>query len=397
MEYDFDRVIERRGTSSVKWDLNDVLFERDDVLDMWVADMDFPSPEPVLAAIRERAAHPIFGYTFPHAGLYEAIIDWNRRRYGWEVEREWIVCTAGVVNGLYNAIRSVTRPGDEVIIQSPVYYPFAAAVKNCGCQVVHNRLVLRDGRYTMDFDALRDSFATRTTFPAHRPRIKALILCSPHNPVGRSWTAEELRTLADICLENDCVLISDEIHCDLLVKDVTHTATATISPAAAANTITLHSASKTFNLAGLGTSYVIIPDARRRRAVREGRTGGGNLFGYVAMEAAFRHGEEYLAQLLTYLRGNLDLFREGLRRHQGRLQLIEPEGTYLAWVDMRGLGLDQDELTSFIRNQARLALDDGYAFGPGGEGFQRFNLACPRSIVREALRRLDGALAELPG
>ncbi len=403
MRYDFDQIIERRGTNSSKWDNNLALFGREDVLDMWVADMDFRCPEPVVRAIGERAKHPIYGYTTPHNGLYEAIIEWNRRRYGWQIKREWIVFTAGVVNGLYSAIRAFTHPGDEVVIQPPVYYPFSAAVKNTGCQVVYNHLRLvegrggRDAQYEMDFDGLRELFRGRTSFPARHPKIKLLVLCSPHNPVGRVWTADELRTLAEICIENNCILISDEIHCDLLVKGVEHTTTATLSPEIERNTITLNSASKTFNVAGLATSYVIIPDADKRRRFIEARAGAnsGNVFGYAALEAALREGDEYLTQLRDYLRGNLELFCEYIKTRIPRLKVTHPEGTYLAWVDMRGLGMSVDELSDFVRNRARLALDDGYAFGPGGEGFQRFNLACPRSIVREALDRMEKAVNAL--
>lgn len=394
MRYDFDQITERRNTNSAKWDRMKQLFGRDDLIPMWVADMDFPCPEPVVRAIKERAAHPVYGYSVPPDSLYEAIIDWTWRRYGWAVKREWIVFTAGVVNGLYSVIRAFTHPGDEIVLQPPVYYPFFGSVRNTGCQVVSNGLILAGGRYEIDFDGLEDLFRTVSTFPGRHPRIKALVLCSPHNPVGRVWTRDELGRLAEICLHNRCVLISDEIHCDLLFEGARHTATATLSPEVEQGTVTLMAASKTFNLAGLATSFIIVPNDDWRRQIVQCRAGSssGNLFGYAALDAAFRHGDEYLAQLREYLNGNLAYFAGRLAEEMPELKLITPEGTYLAWVDIRALGLGARELGGFIRNEARLALDDGYAFGPGGEGFMRFNLACPRQLIEEGLDRLGRAL-----
>ncbi|MGI6344331.1 MAG: MalY/PatB family protein [Bacillota bacterium] len=397
MRYDFDRIIDRRNTNCGKHDRNLINFGRDDVLSMWVADMDFPCPEPVVEAIRRRAEHPIYGYSFAPDSLYEAIVERMEKRYGWKIEKEWILFNAGVVNGLYSAIKAFTHPGDEVIVQSPVYYPFYSAIKNNGCQVVHNPLKLENGRYYVDFEQLESLFEVRTTFPARSPRIKALVLCSPHNPTGRVFTRDELQRLAEICLKHDCLIISDEIHCDLLVKGARHTVTSSLSPEIQQNTITLMSASKTYNIAGLATSFVIIPDQKLRRQYMNLRAGhnSGNVFGMVATEAAFRYADDYLEQLQDYLHENRRLFTEYIRKHIPRLKVIDGEGTYLVWVDMRDLGMDNLELQEFMRNEARLALDDGYAFGPGGEGFQRFNLACPRSIVEEALHRLEKAVNSL--
>jgi len=394
LKYDFNQIIDRKGTSSSKWDLNQRLFGREDVLDMWVADMDFPCPQPVVDAIKERADHPVFGYTFAPASLYEAIIDWVGRHYNWQIEKEWIVFNAGVVNGLYSAVKAFIHPGDEVIVQPPVYYPFYAAVRNNGGQVLHNHLHYDGSRYTMDLDALRDMFRPVHTFPARMPKIKMLIHCSPHNPVGRVWTGSELKALAETCLENDCMLVSDEIHCDLLSPEAEHVVTATLSDEIRNNTITFMSASKTFNLAGLATSFVIIANDEWRRQYINARAGAnsGSIFGFVATEAALRYGDDYLMQLREYIAANRAYFLDYVAQHMPELRVVDSEGTYLAWVDMRGLGMDEYQLQDFIRNEARLALDDGYAFGPGGEGFQRFNLACPREIVIEALGRLDEAL-----
>ncbi len=397
MKYDFDQVIKRKGTCSAKWDQNLTMFGREDVHDMWVADMDFPCPAPVVEAVRRRAEHPIYGYTFPGDSVYEAIIDRTYRHSGWKIKREWIVFTPGVVSGLYTAVKAFAHPGDEIIVQPPVYYPFYGAVANTGCQILRNPLVLEDGRYRMDYAHLESLFRGSTTFPVRSPRIKMLILCSPHNPVGRVWEPDELATLAEICLRNNCLLISDEIHCDLMLGGSKHTVTSRMSVEIERRTITLMAPSKTFNLAGLGTSYAIIPDETLRRQYSHARagTGGANMFGYAALEAAYRHADDYLQQLREYLNGNLTYFMGRIEAEMPELQVIKPEGTYLVWVDMRGLGMDSLELQSFIRNKARLALDDGYAFGPGGEGFQRINLGCPRSLVKEGVDRLSKAVKEL--
>lgn len=394
MQYDFDQLVDRRNTNSSKWDLSHVMFGEKDLLNMWVADMDFPCPEPVVAALRRRVDHPFYGYTFAADSLYDVIIERARKRYGWSIKKEWIVFNPGVIEGLYSALKALTKPGDEIVVQPPVYYPFYQAIKQAGCQAVYNPLKLEGARYTMDLEGLEGKFRPSTTSPTHYPRIKALVLCSPHNPVGRVWSRGELEELGRVCLANRCVIIADEIHCDLIVGDGRHTVMSSLSPELEQHTITLMSASKTFNLAGLHTSYAIIPNAQWRDSFRQARAGHGsvNLFGLVAMEAAYRHGDDYLEQLLEYLRGNVRLFTSYIAERIPSLTVIPPEGTYLVWVDMRSLGLDNPGLQRLMRRQARLAVIDGYAFGPGGEGFQRFNLACPRSVVREALSRLEEAV-----
>lgn len=417
MRYDFDRVIDRRDTSCEKWDGNLKLFGTDDVLPMWVADMDFPCPEPVLDAVRRRLDHPILGYGFPPPSLYQAIIDRMAARYGWVVDKDWITFTPGVVPGVYAAVRALTVPGDEILVQPPVYFPFFSAVTNSGCQLVGSQLRLASGgnepgsagrpsddRYEMDFEDLARRFETRGGFPGKSHRIKGLILCSPHNPVGRVWTADELRRLGDICLANSCVVVSDEIHCDLLVEGAKHTPIASLSREFAENTITLMAPSKTFNLAGLEASFAIIPNPRLRRdfeRARLGQGGGVNVLGLAAMEAALRGCDDYLDQLNAYITGNVRFFAEAVARIPG-LRVIRPEGTYLVWVDLRELagrlglpregGVVNDEgLQDFMLRKARIATVPGYVFGSGGSGFHRFNLACPRSVVEEAVRRLEAA------
>jgi len=397
MKYDFDKIIERRGTNCNKWDLNQQLFGTDDVLDMWVADMDFPCPEPVVQAVIERAKHPIYGYSFPPASLYEAIIERTERYYGWEIRKEWIVFTSGIVDGFYTAIESLTDPGDEVIIQPPVYYPFSGAIRNAGAHIASNPLIFDGKRYVMDYEGFEELFRVYTGFPAKTPRIKAFLLCSPHNPVGRVWTKEELEKVAEICLRHNCVIISDEIHCDILMPGVKHISTATLSPEVEQNTITFMAGSKTFNLAGLRTGYAIIPNPVLRKKFVETRAmrPEGNMFGYAALEAAYRYADDYLEQLREYLAGNIRLFVDYINQNIPGVTAIEPEGTYLVWVDFRGLGMDDLALQNFIRFKARIAVDDGYAFGKEGSGFARFNLACPRSMVKEALSRLEQAVASL--
>lgn len=397
MKYDFDKVIERKGTNSSKWDLNEVLFGTDDILDMWVADMDFPCPQPVVEAVQERAKHPIYGYSFAPDSLREAIVERIERHYGWKIKKEWIVFTSGVVDGFYTAIESLTHPGDEIIIQPPVYYPFAGSIKNAGATIVNNPLIFDGKKYRMDYEGLEKLFEVRTKFPAKSPRIKAILLCSPHNPVGRAWSKEELQKMADICMKQNCVIISDEIHCDIVLGGAKHTVTSLLSPEIEQNTITFMAGSKTFNLAGLRTGFAIIPNPVLRKNfvdIRAMRT-DGNMFGYAALEAAYRYADDYLEQLKAYLTDNMRLFVDYINEKIPGLKAIEPEGTYLVWVDFRELGMDNLALQDFIRFKARIAVDDGYAFGEEGSGFGRFNIACPRSVIKEALSRLEKAVREL--
>lgn len=397
MRYDFDRVIDRSATNTIKWDSNTALFGREDVLDMWVADMEFPCPQPVVDALMERAAHPIYGYSHPPASIYDAIVERLERLHGWKIQKEWIVFTAGVVNALYSAVEAFAHPGDEVIVQPPVYYPFYSAVRDIGRQLSYNPLQFDGQRYVMDLAGLERLLTPRTTFPTYSPRIKALILSNPHNPVGRVWTRDELQRLGEVCLKNRVLILSDDIHCDLLLSGAQHVVLATLSEELEQQTITFMSASKTFNMAGLATSFVVIPNAELRKQFANVRHGhnGGNMFGWVALEAAYRNGDEYLVQLRDYLTANVEFFADAVAKRIPQIKVIKPEGTYLVWVDMRGLGMDHHQLQTFVREKARLALDDGYAFGSGGEGFQRFNLACPRSVVEEAVRRLESAVSNL--
>lgn len=393
---DFDRVVDRRGTASTKWDLLGRLFGSDDLLSLWVADMDWPSPSVVVEAMRRRLDHPMFGYTHASSSLVEAVVDRLDRRFGWRVKPEWIVVTAGMIGALHAAVRTFAHPGDEVVLQPPVYYPFYKVIQDCGCRALENPLTLESGRYRMDIEGLEALVRTSTSFPLRTPRVRAIILSNPHNPVGRAWTADELGALGRLSVAHDCAILSDEIHADLVLAGRRHTVAATVSPEMEQHTVTLMSASKTFNLAGLDASFLVIPNERWRRAFTANQQGhGANIFGLVAMEAAFRHGDAYLAELLVHLNANMHHFIEQVERRIPPLTVIRPDATYLAWVDMRSLGLDPLGLQSFIRTRARLALDDGYAFGPGGDGFVRVNVACPRVLLDEAIGRLEEAVRGL--
>ena len=387
MNCDFDNVIDRTNTDCYKWDARERVFGLGDVLPMWVADMDFPSPRPVIEAIIRRAQHGVFGYPLRPASLVEAIVEWFERRHGWKIESDWLVFAPGVVPALSFSLMAFSHPGDRVIIQPPVYHPFAHIIDNSGRKVVNNQLALRDGRYVMDYDDLERRFD---------PRTKLMILCSPHNPVGRVWSAEELTRLGELCLKRDVLVLADEIHCDLLFKGVKHTPFASLSEEFAQDSLTFIAPSKTFNLAGLTTSAVVIPNARLRAGftavVERLGLGFSNLIGLVTWEAACREGEGWLDELLEYVQGNLDFLVRYVEDRIPKMRVIRPEGTYMVWLDCRDLGVDPGCLKEFMVRKARVGLNDGAMFGPGGAGFQRMNLACPRSIVAEGLQRIEAAV-----
>ena len=388
--FDFDSPVDRRGTSSFKWDYRRRVFGSSDVLPMWVADMDFRAPPPVLDSIMERARHGVFGYTAKPEGLYSAVMEWFSRRYGWPVEREWILSTPGVVPALDLAIEAFTEPGDGVIIQPPVYYPFRDSVRRSGRRLVNNRLLESTGRWRLDLEGLERDCGDSSL----------LVLCSPHNPVGRVWSREELEAMVDICSGTGVTIFSDEIHADIVFPGAVHRPTASLGAGARAVTVAAYAPSKTFNLAGLQMSLNVIPDPGLResfsRVVDRFHMGMSNVFGIVATEAAYARGEAWLEALLSYLDGSFDLLMERLESVPG-VTMTRPEGTYLAWLDCRGLGMDDDDLERFFIHEARLGLNRGSTFGPGGEGFMRMNLACPRTTLNEALDRLEGAVGGLQG
>ncbi len=398
MKYDFDTVCDRSNTACAKWDAVKTIFGSEDVIPMWVADMDFPTAEPIVAALKKRATHPFFGYTMPPPSLTEAVVDRLKREYNWKIEPEWVVFTPGTIPALNIAVRALAHPGDEIVLQEPVYYPFFGVVTGSGCRIAHNCLKLARGRYSMDFSDLEAKFTPADGMMSRHSRVKAIILCNPQNPIGRVWSREELERLGEIVIGQGAVVISDEIHCELLYKGHRHTPFASISEEFAQNSIVCMAPSKTFNLPGLESSSIIIPDKKLRERFNDVKSGivpGVNLFGLTAMEAAYRYGDEWLEQLLEYLQGNLEFAMAYFREHIPRIKLIKPQGTYLLWLDCRALGLDDKALQKLFREQARVGFDDGFMFGLGGSGFQRMNIACPRSILREALGRIEAAVNSL--
>ena len=390
MKYDFDKIVDRTGTESLKWVYPRKVLKVEDAIPLWVADMDFEAPPAVVEAIKRRAAHGVYGYPLVPPSFYASAIDWLKRRHAWEVQKSWMAMTPGIVPALNYAVRAFTKPGDPVIIQTPVYHPFYYAVENNGRRVVRNALKFDGARYTMDFDDLR----TKIDAPG-----RMLILCSPHNPVGRVWTREELETLNRIAVERDLLVISDEIHADLVYRGHKHHVLAALSPELAQQTITCVAPSKTFNIPGLSTAAVVAPNADLLAKFKdESERAGfelGQVFGIVGFEAAYTHGEDWLEELLPYLEANIDFLENSLVERLPKIRLVRPEGTYLALLDCRGLGIDPTTLNNFFLKKARVYFSDGLVFGRELEGFVRINLGCPRALLREALERIEAAVKEL--
>ena len=389
MTNDFDTVIDRRGTGNEKWDGMEARYgvSPDDGLAMWVADMEFRPPPAVNEVLRAAADHGIHGYPGGLDSYYNAVGGWMERRHGWVVQPEWIVPTHGIVNAVNLAVQAFCKPGDKVIVQPPVYYPFFSAITSNGCEVFNNRLMRVGDEYAMNFNELDHLVDDSTSM---------LILCSPHNPGGRVWTAQELERLAEICIANDILIVSDEIHHDLVFEGK-HTVLASLSPEIASRTITCTSASKTFNLAGTMTGNVIISDdsLRRRFQLQMAKCGlhGPNRFGPMAAEAAYNEGEGWLEELLAYLKVNRDLVDETVRDRMPGVTSMPLQGTYLSWLDFFGTDLPMEEIVRRVQEDARLALNHGPTFGTGGLDHMRLNFACPRSMLEEALGRLVGAFA----
>lgn len=386
-KYDFDRVIDRSDTYSYKWGQSEKLFGRPDVLPLWVADMDFEPPKQVVDALVERAEHGVYGYTFRPPEYYEAVAGWLKRRHGWDVRREWISTSPGVVAALSLLVHTFTQPEDRVIIQSPVYYPFYDVIRMHGRKVVENELLLRDGRYEIDFVQLERQAAEGA---------KLLLLCSPHNPGGRVWTSEELARIGDICLRHGILVVADEIHHDLVFRGYKHVPFASISDEIAQISFTCMATSKTFNMAGLQASSLIIPndDLRRRyeHALKTFSLHMESYFGVSAVIAAYTHGDEWLEQLIDYLQGNVDYLTDFIARRLPQIKVMRPEATYLVWMDCSAISGDPAELKKLMYEQARVAFNDGSVYGERGAGYLRVNLACPRSILAEALERFAQAV-----
>ncbi|HEY0196183.1 MAG TPA: MalY/PatB family protein [Methanobacterium sp.] len=398
MKYNFDQIYNRKKTDCYKWDLIPTVFGREDVIPMWVADMDLPAAQPVVDALIKRAEHPFYGYTHPGSCVVDSVVERLERKFNWEIEPEWVVFIPGVVPALHTAIRSLTRPGDGVILQEPAYHPFFPSITGSGCQIVNNNLRLTGGRYHQDYQDLEEKFQPKKGRLRAPPRIKTILFCNPHNPVGRLWNVEEITRVGEIAIDNGATIISDEIHCELLFKGYKHIPFATISEEFEQNSITCMAPTKTFNIPGLSVSNIIIPNKKLRNNFKEIQSGivpEPNLFGFTALEAAYRYGDEWLDQALDYLQGNLDFLTDYLKEKIPDIKVIEPQGTYLIWLDCRGLGMDKYALGSFMCNEAKVGLEDGFIFGEAGSGFMRMNIACPRSILEEALKRIESAVNSL--
>ena len=394
MKYDFDKIINRKNTHSIKWDkhLLEEFFGTSDVLPLWVADMDFQCPQPLIEAMKQKADEGIYGYSWHKTPEYfDAVIGWMKRRHNWEIEKEWIVYSPGIVPAINVMIRSFTQPGDKIIVQSPVYYPFFSTIQNNGRHIQNNQLVYENKKYSFDFDDFEEK--------AKDPLTKMFILCNPHNPVGRVWKEEELKKLGDICLENDVLIISDEIHHDLILPGYEHKVFSKLSEDYDDHTIICTAPSKTFNVAGLQISNIIIPNKKLRDTFTQGisgRNGLGipNAFGISALISAYTDGEEWLVQVMEYIHENFKFLNAYLKEHLPDVHMVNPEGTYLAWVDFSSLGMNDEERREFMLHKAKVALDGGTMFGKGGEGFERINVACPRSIIEECMDRIRLALKE---
>lgn len=389
MTYDFDELLERRGTDSVKWDGVQEVWGRDDLLPLWVADMDFRTPPFVMEALKRQLSGGVLGYTRPCADWAPAICDWLLRRHGWQVETGWISFVPGIVRAQALALLCFTRPGDRVAVMNPVYHPFFLVTQRLEREVVFSPLVLRDGHYHIDYARLEQDL----------DGCRVLILCNPHNPGGRVWTEDELRRVADICHRRGVMVLSDEIHADLTLPGYRHHPFATVSPQAAAISLTFMAPSKAFNMPGLASSYAIAVDPGIRRRfqtfLEAGEFGEGHMLAYVGCAAAYREGEEWLGQLLAYLQGNIDFTEQFLKERIPAIGMIRPQASYLIFLDCRRLGLPQPELVNLFVDKAHLALNDGTMFGRGGEGFMRLNVGCPRSVLRRALEQLEQAVSHL--
>lgn len=383
MDYDFDEIIDRQNTDSVKYDLRKAVFGREDVLPMWVADMDFKTPDFIIDAIKSRLNHEVLGYALKPTGLNEAVVNWVQQRHGWSIHKGWIVLSPGVVPSMAILVQAFTDPGDEVIVQQPVYFPFFKTIRNNGRIILNNPLVLRNGQYEMDLEDLKIKITART---------RMIFLCSPHNPGGRVWKKRELEAVAEICIRNNILIISDEIHADLILFDNKHIPTATLGREIEQNTITCMSSSKTFNTAGLNTSYLIISNHKLRRAYKEKLSDFqldlGNIAGLEALKASYLKGSDWLGQLLKYVEENIVFLETFIQKNIPSIQVMRPEGTYLVWLDFRKTDLDIKKLNQFLIHQAGLGLSDGALFGEEGIGFQRLNAACPRSVLADGLEGL---------
>lgn len=384
--YNFDRLISRIGTGCVKVDGMKENFGRDDLIPLWVADMDFCTPPFIMEAIRERCNHEILGYTFATEEYYNSIIRWVKELHQWDIQKKWLTYIPGIVKGIGFVLQCITQPGDKVIIQPPVYHPFRIIPTMQGRTVVNNPLKIEDGIYKMDFEQLQSVIDSN---------CKVLILCNPHNPGGMVWDKETLARLAEICYEHNILVISDEIHAEIIYSGYRHHSFSTVSDKAAACSITFMAPSKTFNIAGLVSSYAIVPNDTIRRKffhfLEAGELNSAHLFAYTATIAAYSKGNEWRKRMIEYVQDNVNFIDNFLKDNIPALKIYKPQASFLVWLDCRKLNLTQPELVSFFTDKARLALNNGTIFGTGGEGYMRLNIGCPRSILEQAMKNLKEA------
>ncbi len=385
--WNFDEVISRENSNCIKYDMREELFGRADVIPMWVADMDFKTPSFIIEALRERLDHELLGYSYRPDQYFSSLTRWISERHGWNVKREWIEFSPGVVPALNICTLAYTGPGDEIIIQPPVYTPFHSAVKDHGRKLLFNNLLETERGWTMDHEGLRKLIT---------PATRMIILSNPHNPVGRAWRKDELTELVNICYDNGIIILSDEIHSDLVMPGFSHVPVASLSAKAASITVTCMAPSKTFNLAGLSTSSMIISDPMLMEKYRKTLVGLhlhlGNIFGNVASVAAYTHGHKWLEELMRYVKGNVDLVTGFCREHLPMIKPVPPEATYMIWLDCRDMDMSGQALQRFFVDRAGIGMNEGSRFGPGGEGFMRMNVACPRSVVEQALKQIESEI-----
>lgn len=390
-KYNFDEVIDRHNTACLKYDFAIQRGRPADVLPLWVADMDFPIAREIQKALITRCQHAVFGYSESDDAYFAAVHDWYAKHFNWETKQEWLTKTPGIVFALAMAVKAFTKPGEAVLINQPVYYPFTEVIKDNKRELINSPLVLKGGKYSIDFADLEAKIV------AHN--VKLMLLCSPHNPVGRVWSREELQKIGDICLAHNVVIVSDEIHSDFVWGENKHTVFATLGERYAQNCIVCTAPSKTFNIAGLQVSNIFIPNEKLRRAFRHEVAAAGysqvNTLGLIACEAAYRYGEDWLQQVKAYIEANIHFVDEYLKTNLPQIKLLAPQGTYLIWLDCSALGLTAEDREQWLWHKAKLWLDGGGIFGPEGQAFERINVACPRSTLLQALEQLKKAVSEL--
>lgn len=397
MKYNFDEEVNRKGTNSVKWDNLKNIFGRDDIIPLWVADTDFKAPIEVIEGIKKRADHGVFGYTFRGSSYNESVKNWLKRRHQWEIEREWITFSPGIVPALSTCVNTFTNPGDKVIIQSPIYPPFRSVVEGNGRKIIDNELTFKNNRYCMDLENLkRQIFKSNGEFDY---KVKMLILCSPHNPTGRVWGKNELLELGKICYENNIIIVSDEIHSDIVYKNHKHIPIASLSEELKNSTITCISPSKSFSLAGLASSAIIIPNKKLlnlfNASLDTSHIAGGNIFGNIALEEAYNNGDDYLDELILYLEDNLNYCIDYFNEKIPQIKPLRPESTYLVWLDCSKLGLEDKELMNFFINKAKVGVNPGSSFSKKYKDFVRLNIGCTKKTLKEALYRIEKAVKEV--